>query len=196
MKEYYQCKRCYSLLFVGNIAKHHTLTHPDVPHDIYLDNFFNLDHPLYKCDFCSCKLTQKRLIKHLQRAHLFDNHPYKTTNSLPFTQAVPASNSKMTVIELSSESEDERRPQAKKAKQMIDKEVQCDGINGFNGRLVDKCIGTHYKMVEKAVNCEQIKTKEIAIQSSMEQCMSPIKSRMQLSLEYDEDDGWVGLVLN
>lgn len=193
MKEYYRCKQCYSELSVRNIAKHHTKVHPDVPHDIYLDHFFELDRPLYKCDFCSCKLTQKRLIKHLQRAHLFDNHPYKTKNPLSFTHAVPAANSTMsTVIELSSESEDER-PKGKKAEQMVDKEVQCDGING---RLVDKCINTHYKMVEKAVNCEQIKTKNVGIQTSKELYMSPIKSRMQLSLEYDEDDGWVGLVLN
>ncbi|XP_055304775.1 uncharacterized protein LOC129569692 [Sitodiplosis mosellana] len=193
MKEYYKCKRCYSELSVRRIARHHTKVHPDVPHDFYLDHFFDLERPLYKCDFCSCKMSEKRLIKHLQRAHLFDNHPFKA-KTLPFTQAVPAANSSRTipVVELSSDSEVEILL-AKKLKRLVDAAVQCDGIGG---RLDDRCVGTYHKMKEAVVNSEQKKCNDVGTQTSKGKHVSPVKKHMQFSLEYDKDDGWLELVLS
>lgn len=174
MKEYYQCKRCYSYLSVRRIARHHTKVHPDVPHDIYLDNFFDLERPLFKCDFCSCKLTQKRIKKHLKQAHLLDNYPFKT--KLPFTQTVPAvSRSTMPMVELSSDSMAEMLI-AKKTKHLNDK--------------------SRDERTDAIANSKQRKFNEVSTQTSKKLYASPIKKCMQLSLEYDKDDGWLELVLS
>lgn len=70
MKEYFKCKRCYSEIGMHKIARHHLKVHPDVPMEQYVDYFFDLNRPLLKCEFCRCKLSEKQLTKHLQRAHL------------------------------------------------------------------------------------------------------------------------------
>lgn len=196
MKEYYKCKRCYSVLSMRRVIRHHTQVHPDVPHDIYLDTFFDLQRPLLKCDFCSCKLTEKRLIKHLQRAHLFDNHSHKA-KTLPFTHAVAAASSAEPVIVLSTDSEDESLPDHDiNPKQLVEKAVQCDTMNGVKDRMVDKCIGVHHESKNAAVNTEKLKCKEVRTQTPKEMYVSPVSKRMKLSLEVDEEDGWVGLVLS
>lgn len=192
MKEYYRCKRCYSELFIKRIARHHTKVHPDIPHDIFIDHFFDLNRPLYKCDFCSCKLPHKRLIKHLKRAHIFDNHPYQS-DKLPFTQAVPAASSTSGVIEISSDSDFEDLLKGKDAKEMMDKSVQCDGIKN---KLVDKGTTMQCELKEIAVNTETKTTKEVGTQTSIKKSASAVEKRMQLSLEVDKDDGWLELVLS
>lgn len=92
-----------------------------MPHDQYLDRFFDLNRPLLKCDFCSSELPQRRMVKHLQRAHLsgYQSQRRDILHATPETQAI---NSTMTIIEL-SDSEDKNE---KMRKQTHEKAVQCE----------------------------------------------------------------------
>lgn len=179
------------------MARHHTKVHPNVPHEIYVDQYFNFDRPLFKCDFCKCKLLKKRLTKHLQRAHLFDNHPYTVTPSVvnKYTHAVPAASSIEEIIELSSDSEGEHSS-TKKAKQLADKAVQCDVMDYVGRPTETQHNGVRQEVKESTLNTDKTKSKEVGTQTSKKTDKSLTEPRMQLSLEYVEEDGWMGLVFS
>lgn len=75
-QEYFKCKRCYLVMLKYQIPRHHTECHPYVTHNVYLDTFFDLDRPMYKCTFCAAKLRPKKLLKHSERAHANKYDPF------------------------------------------------------------------------------------------------------------------------
>ncbi|XP_031637204.1 uncharacterized protein LOC116349761 [Contarinia nasturtii] len=125
---YFKCKRCYSLVHETRIVRHHTKVHPNVPHEYYVDNYFDFHRELHKCKYCSCKLPLKQLNKHLQRAHLNINHVFKP-NSLLFERALKVLDSGITTttIEISSDSEIEF-DQLFETKTSVDVAIQCELI--------------------------------------------------------------------
>lgn len=69
MREYFKCKECFMEIWEKRIAKHHSKAHPRVPHEVYVDTYFDLNRPLFKCDCCSIKLGVTDLVKHRRLAH-------------------------------------------------------------------------------------------------------------------------------
>lgn len=194
MEEYFKCKRCYTDVSIKGIAQHYSDVHSEVPHDFYLDNFFDLNRPLFECQSCSGKMTGKRLNKHMKRAH-----PTKTESNLADSALVPNVDLKRDqtadVIDLSSDSEFECSVMKRK-KILVDKAVQCES---FKIKMVDKCIGEHCKMKNVAVNTDKAtKTTAVGTQTSQERTekINPVRDRVasNLTLEFDDEDGWIGLV--
>lgn len=194
MEEYFKCKRCYTDVSLKGIAKHYSDSHSEVPHDFYLDNFFDLNRPLFECQFCSGKMTGKRLHKHMKRAH-----PTKTESNLVDSAVILnvdlTRDQTADVIALSSDSEIEYSVLQRK-KILIDKAVQCENSKI---KMVDKCVGEHRKMKNVAANTENAnKSTEVSTQTPQERTekINPVRDRVasKLTLEFDEEDGWIGLV--
>lgn len=170
------------------IVQHHTKVHPGVPHDEYLDKFFNLSRPLQKCKFCSIKLREKHLAKHEKRAH-----PEITGACIE------------TVIEISSGSECES-PEPERRRKFVDKFVQCDPaendsekIDDNMNRLDDNAAKDGRWMKDAAVNTDQITSADFSSQTEMVQMETEkaemeqtkkshsSRKRYELSAEIDED---------
>lgn len=218
MKEYFKCNRCFMKIPESRIARHHSSSHADIPHDEYLDNYFDLGRPLFKCDCCSIKLSVKRLLKHRVRAHPNKDNSFKKY-TLPLLQHMEAARLKLarssvtpstTVIELSScsDSEEEEGEIIEKTKpSFIDATVQCDipsqegsqepksiGTNPDARERVNQSIGEKCETSDKAVNTENPKAKEKATQASMEPIQYKCSAESRLPfIEYDED-GFAELV--
>lgn len=198
MKEYHRCKRCYSDIPVKKIAKHHLKMHPEVSHAKYVDLFFDLERPLFKCDFCSTKLPQKRMTQHLQRAHLNCKQPNQVKSVNIKSDAID------DLIEISSESESEVEAEEEEDGEIVEKlekvdvAVQCEQtqINDDIDKkeFVDKCIGARAPEMRnvavdasKQIKCVDIGTQVYPVQQHTSQTM-------KLSWERDSD-GWMELVL-
>lgn len=137
-RTYFKCKQCYVKIWERRIALHHTKLHPDVPHHLYLDTYFDLDKPLRKCEFCSVKLTLKRLSKHRQRAHPtmvrsvkgnFVPMSYNDVKKARFSKVID-------VVDLSSDSEMVETVKIN----LVEKAVQCEEQERVNTIFADKAV--------------------------------------------------------
>lgn len=209
MKEYFKCKHCYTKVQESRIARHHFLAHADIPHDEYLDNYFDLGRPLFKCDCCSIKLSVKRLMKHRMRAHPNRDNSFKKY-TLPLLQHMEAARMKValssvtpssTVIEISScsDSEEEEGEIIEKTKpSFIDATVQCD-ITSQRESQEAKSIGTNPDNRNQSIGekCET-SDKSVNTENPKAHSMEPIQYKCSAEsrrpfIEYDED-GFAELV--
>lgn len=211
MKEYFECKRCYSRLSKRKIVKHHAQVHSDTSYEVYLDTYFNLNRPLYKCDSCSVKLKIQRLIKHCQRAHPNKDNTFKKY-TLPLLRHIENKDktrtqrtNKSTIIVLSSDSESGRVTSSTRNKpSYVDKASQCESAP--DGNVIEH---RHQIFDEKNIHCidqDSINrvcqysgyktfkndTKEVATQVSIEPSKHPVYygsiRYKQPCIEYDEDN--------
>lgn len=137
-RTYFKCKQCYVKIWERRIALHHTKLHPDVPHHLYLDTYFDLDKPLRKCEFCSVKLRLKRLSKHRQRAHPtmvrsvkgnFVPMSYNDVKKARFSKVID-------VVDLSSDSDMVETVKIN----LVEKAVQCEEQERVNTTFADKAV--------------------------------------------------------
>lgn len=193
LNEYFKCKRCFIVISVHQIPRHHTLAHPKVPHDKYLDKFFNLDRPLVKCDFCLIKLRAKNMSTHMKWVH---PNRYRANQQNGQNHLIE------NVFEISSDSECDR-PVVNGSEPLVDQPVPSELKNALASKMaagadqfVDKCVGEPCEMKDAAVNTERpnenasIGTKTDRMQKSEP---STKNMRSTLSVEIDED-GFADLV--
>lgn len=216
MREYFKCNECFMNIWEKRIAKHHTLAHPRVPHEIYVDTFFDLNRPLFKCDCCSIKLELSQLIKHRRLAHRHKDNTF-LKYKLPIIEYLHRNRQKaqtvtsklVPIVDLVSDiSDTEDGEIANSEPKAIDKAVQCepepaDEANGCDDQhnkwdVADKCVGEHFEMADKLTNTTNHKQLQ---DGSTQTLMEPPKSRicpvlpaMQIGVECDED-GFLELVL-
>lgn len=215
LREYFKCNECFMNIWEKRIAKHHSKAHPRVPHEIYVDRYFDLNRPLYKCDCCSIKLEMTQLVKHRRLAHRHkDNTFFKY--KLPIIEYLHRNRLKAQsitsklapIIDLvrdNSETEDgEISSDEPKA---IDKAVQCDAepaepspdkANESKWDVADKCVGEHCEMDDKSTNTTNDKQLlDGCAQTQMEPpkpSIRPILTAMEIGVECDEN-GFLELVL-
>lgn len=146
MKEYFKCKHCYSTVKKSQIARHHTFAHSAVSHEVFLDSFFDLGRPLFKCDCCSLKLDVQRLMKHRLRAHPNKDNTFQKY-TLPLLRHMDATRLKDVVpraiekhvIVLSSDSDtelEEGELPKDVARSFVDTAIQC-GDDEMKGARAD-----------------------------------------------------------
>lgn len=187
------------------IARHHASAHPNIPHGEYLDKYFDLGRPLFKCDCCSIKLSVKRLMKHRPRAHPNKDNSFKKY-TLPLLQHIEASRLKVArpctapsiVIELSScsDSEEEGQIIEKIKPTLVDAAVYCDilqvslesyGPTNPDHERVNACIAEKCEKRDMAVNTENMGTTEKATQTQNVEPEKCSAGSCRPYIEYDED---------
>lgn len=222
IREYFKCRGCYMKVWDQRITQHHVKAHPRVSHAIYLDTYFDLSRPLYKCDCCSIKLEVNQLIKHRRLAHRNKDNTF-LKYKLPVIQhlnrnRLKSSNGacKLPMVDLTFDQLEDGEIDDAVAEntnavttQSIDKVIQCEpavlpvarGSGDQYGKwdTADKCIGEHCETSDQSTNT----THEKQLQDGNTQTESepikesnrpPLLPAKQLSVEYDED-GFLEMVL-
>lgn len=221
LREYFECNGCFMKIWEKRLAQHHTEAHPNVPHEIYVDTYFDLTKPLYKCDCCSIKLEVSQLVKHRRLAHRNTDNSF-LKYKLPIIEylhrnrikAQSVANKLPPIVDLLSDvSETEDGEIASSESKSIDKAVECepeqaelpDEANGCDDQnskweTADKCVGEHCETNDKSTNT--INDKQLqdgCTQTPMESpkpCIRPVlpPAMKQLGIECDED-GFLELVV-
>lgn len=178
LREYFKCKECFVNVWEKRIAKHHNQAHPRVPHETYVDTYFDLNRPLYKCDCCSIKLEVHELVKHRRLAHRHKDNTF-LKYKLPIIEYLQRNRLKAksvpskvaATVDLVSDVSDmedgeilskepkskvqavqcEPEPQSAESAESAEPSDEC-GEQHSKWDVADKCVGEHCETSDKSTN--------------------------------------------